>query len=75
MFRHCYVILRELVDSNLLSHTSVSNAAVDNTVYNYESQIGVMQVLTIVVEVSMLKTFKILELSYLQQWAKIILFL
>ena len=34
MFRHYRVILRELIVSTLLSYTSLSNAAVDNTIYN-----------------------------------------
>ena len=35
MFRHCRVILRQPVINTLPSYTSISNAAVDNTVYNY----------------------------------------
>jgi hypothetical protein len=34
MFRHCRVILGELVTNNLTSYTSMSNAAVGNTIYN-----------------------------------------
>ena len=34
MFQHYRVILRELVINTLPSHTSISNAAVSNTVYN-----------------------------------------
>jgi len=34
MFRHYRVILRQLVINNLPSYTSISNAAVGNTVYN-----------------------------------------
>jgi hypothetical protein len=34
MFRHYRVILRELVTSALPSYTSISNAAVGNTIYN-----------------------------------------
>jgi len=34
MFRHYRVILRELVINTLPSYTSISNAAVGNTVYN-----------------------------------------
>ena len=34
MFRHYHVILRELVISTLPSYTSISNAAVGNTIYN-----------------------------------------
>jgi len=34
MFRHCRVILRELVINALPSYTSISNAAGGNTVYN-----------------------------------------
>jgi len=34
MFRHYCVILRELVINTLPSYTSISNAAVGNTVYN-----------------------------------------
>jgi len=34
MFRHCRVILRELVINNLPSYTSISDAAVGNTVCN-----------------------------------------
>jgi len=34
MFRHCRVILRQLVINALPSHTSISNAAVGNTIYN-----------------------------------------
>jgi hypothetical protein len=35
MFRHYLVILRELVINTLSSYTSISNAAVGNTIYNY----------------------------------------
>ena len=34
MFRNCPVILRQLVINTLPSCTSISNAAVGNTVYN-----------------------------------------
>jgi len=34
MFRHYSVILRQPVTNTLPSHTSISNAAVGNTVYN-----------------------------------------
>jgi len=34
MFRHFRVILRELVINTLPSYTSISNAAVGNTIYN-----------------------------------------
>jgi hypothetical protein len=34
MFRHYRVILRELVIDTLPSYTSISNAAVGNTIYN-----------------------------------------
>jgi len=34
MFRHYRVILRELVINNLPSYTSISNAAVGNTIHN-----------------------------------------
>jgi len=34
MFRHYGVILRELVINTLPSYTSISNAAVGNTIYN-----------------------------------------
>ena len=34
MFRHYHVILREPVINNLPSYTSISNAAVGNTIYN-----------------------------------------
>ena len=34
MFRHCRVILRELVTNTLPSYTSISNSAVGNTIYN-----------------------------------------
>ena len=34
MFRHYSITLRELVISTLPSHTSISNAAVGNTLYN-----------------------------------------
>jgi predicted transcriptional regulator len=36
MFRHYRVILRELVINTLPRYTSISNAAVRNTVYNYD---------------------------------------
>jgi len=36
MFRHYRAILRQLVISTLPSHTSISNAAVGNTIYNYD---------------------------------------
>jgi len=36
MFRHYRVILRELVINTLPSYTSISNAAVGNTVYSYD---------------------------------------
>jgi len=35
-FRHNRVILRQLVINTLPSHTSISNAAVGNTVYSYD---------------------------------------
>jgi len=35
MFRHYRVFLRELVINTLPSYTSISNADVGNTVYNY----------------------------------------
>jgi len=34
MFRHYHVILRELVINTLPSYTSISNAAVGNTIYS-----------------------------------------
>jgi len=34
MFRHYLVILRQLLINTLPSHTSISNAAVGNTIYN-----------------------------------------
>jgi len=34
MFRHYRVIIRELVINTLPSYTSISNAAVGNTIYN-----------------------------------------
>jgi hypothetical protein len=34
MFRHYHIILRELVINTLPSYTSISNAAVGNTIYN-----------------------------------------
>jgi len=34
MFRHYRIILRELVINKLPSYTSISNAAVGNTIYN-----------------------------------------
>ena len=34
MFRHYCVILRELVTNTLQSYSSISNAAVGNTIYN-----------------------------------------
>ena len=43
MFRHYLVILRELVISTLPSYTSISNAAVGNTVYNLIEIIEVKQ--------------------------------
>jgi len=36
MFRHYRVIYRELVINTLLRYTSISNAAVGNTIYNYD---------------------------------------
>ena len=36
MFRHCRVILGEFVVSSLLTYTSMSHAAVGNTIYNYD---------------------------------------
>jgi len=36
MFRHYRFILKELVIITLPSYTSISNAAVGNTVYNYD---------------------------------------
>jgi hypothetical protein len=36
MFRHCRVILRVLVIDTLPSYTSISNAAVGNTIYNQD---------------------------------------
>jgi len=35
MFRHYRVILRQLVINTLPSYSSISNAAVGNTIYNY----------------------------------------
>jgi len=34
MFRHYFVILRELLIKTLPSYTIISNAAVGNTIYN-----------------------------------------
>ena len=34
MFQHCHIILRQLVINTLPSYTSISNAAVGNTIYN-----------------------------------------
>ena len=34
MFRHCHVILRELVINTLPSYTSISNEAFGNSIYN-----------------------------------------
>ena len=36
MFRHYRVILRHLVINTLPSYPSISNAAVGNTIYNYD---------------------------------------
>jgi len=36
MFRHYLVILRQLVINTLPSYTSISNAAVGNTIYNWD---------------------------------------
>jgi len=65
MFRHFHVILGELVVSTLLSYTSISSAAVGNTIYNF----------TYVVEIPMFKIFKILNCPIYNELSKIILLL
>jgi len=40
MFRHYRVILRELAINTLPSYTSISNAAVGNTIYNLDISRG-----------------------------------
>jgi hypothetical protein len=45
MFRHYRVILRELVINTLPSYTSISDAAVGNTIYIKVFHTGFMQVL------------------------------
>jgi hypothetical protein len=54
----------ELVINALPSYTSISNAAVGNTVYNYDVSHRFYAVLTTVVKISVFKVFKILKLSY-----------
>ena len=57
MFRHYCVIIRELVVSTFPSYTSMSNAVVGNTIYNFTY--------ALCFRISMLKTVKTLKLSYL----------
>jgi len=45
MFRHYRVTLRELVINTLPSYTSISNAAVGNTIYNYYILIKLLKIL------------------------------
>jgi len=40
MFRHCHVILREIVVSTLLSYTNMSNAAVGNILKSLNTDIS-----------------------------------
>ena len=55
MFRHYRVILRELVINTLPSYTSITNAAVGDTVYNYDfSRSFYVSSRILVVEISML---------------------
>ena len=57
MFRHYRVILRELVINTLPSYTSISNAAVGNTIYNEDiSHRSYASSHTIVVEISIFIT-------------------
>ena len=65
MFRHYRVIVREPVINILPSYTSMSNAAVGNTVYNNFTYFFML------LKYEHLKLFVILKLSYLQQnWLK-----
>jgi len=57
MFRHCRVNLRQLVINTLPSYTSISNAAVGNTVCNFTHVLCCW--------ISVFKIFKISKLSYL----------
>ena len=60
MFRHYSVVLRQLVINALPSYTSISNTAVGNTVYSQDTSHRFYAV-----QISMLKIFKTLKLSYL----------
>ena len=55
MFRHYRVILKKLVISTSPSYVSISNVAVGITVKIKKFQTGFMQVLSIVVEISILQ--------------------
>ena len=69
MFRQCCDILRQLVINILTTYTSMSSAAVGNTIYNYFTY-------GFAIEISMFKILKILKLSYLKSnGLKIILLL
>jgi len=45
MFRHYRVILRDHVINTFPRYTSISNAPVGDTIYNYDFQIGFIQIL------------------------------
>jgi hypothetical protein len=57
MFRHYRVIPRQPAINTLPSYTSISNAAVGNTVYNFK----IISHLLYTVEISMFKIAKILK--------------
>jgi hypothetical protein len=76
MFRYYRVILRELVINTLSSYTSISNAAVGNTIYNYVgSHMFYASSGTIVVENLTIKSLKHYNCLITVKWAKIIMLL
>jgi len=67
MFRHYRVILRELLINTLPSYTSISNAAVGNTIYNLKLfHIGFM-----LFKSQCLKSLNIKIILFIIKWAKI----
>jgi hypothetical protein len=60
MFRHYRVILRDLVIKTLPSYTSISNAAVGNTIYNSDFNILLSQMAAFV-----FSNFNLLIVNYI----------
>jgi len=73
MFRHYRAILRELVNNTLPSYTSISNAAVGNTIYNYDIDLHILliQMSAFVFSNFSMAFFKLLQIF--ASWASIIL--